>query len=69
MIGDTPSSDRCAKPGCGALKRIGNPCTDWDCPQRYVTAADYRTLLDHIAALEERAIKAEAALAAHATPP
>ncbi|UVC14758.1 hypothetical protein [Mesorhizobium onobrychidis] len=52
MTGDTSPSDRCAKPGCGALKRIGNPCTDWDCPQKYVTAADYRTLQDHIAALE-----------------
>lgn len=27
---------KCSKPGCGALKIIGKPCTDNDCPQQWV---------------------------------
>jgi hypothetical protein len=39
-----PTKPRCAKPGCGALHIVGHPCTDWDCPQQYVSAADYRAV-------------------------
>lgn len=30
------SEQRCGKPGCGALKIVGKPCTDADCPQQWV---------------------------------
>lgn len=37
-------NDRCAKPGCGALRLVGKPCTDRDCPQIWVhhTEAQHR---------------------------
>lgn len=34
----------CAKPGCGAQKILGYPCTDWDCPQQTVEAGQYAAL-------------------------
>jgi hypothetical protein len=33
---------KCSKPGCGALKIIGKPCTDTDCPQQWVHHTDTR---------------------------
>ncbi|WP_156912304.1 hypothetical protein [Roseibium algicola] len=29
-------SEKCAKPGCGALKLVGKPCSDFDCPQHWL---------------------------------
>lgn len=46
-------AERCAKPGCGALRVLGNPCTDWDCPQLFVVAAEHKSLLSRLAELEE----------------
>lgn len=43
---------RCSKPGCGALAKIGSPCTDWDCPQQTVSASDYAALRSRCAELE-----------------
>jgi hypothetical protein len=50
------TSDRCAKPGCGALRLVGKPCTDRDCPQIWVHHAETRH--------RERAAAAAAWLAA-----
>ncbi|UXO85623.1 hypothetical protein [Brucella intermedia] len=36
------SEPRCSKPGCGALKIVGKPCTDADCPQQWVHHTDTR---------------------------
>lgn len=36
------SEQRCSKPGCGALKIVGKPCTDADCPQQWVHHTDTR---------------------------
>lgn len=35
------SEIRCSKPGCGARKIVGKPCTDADCPQQWVHHTDY----------------------------
>jgi hypothetical protein len=43
----------CSKAGCGAQRRVGFPCKDWDCPQSYVIAAEYRALLDELSRLRE----------------
>jgi hypothetical protein len=39
------SAKLCSKSGCGAIARIGYPCTDWDCPQDVVSANEYRRAL------------------------
>ncbi len=44
-------TERCTKPGCGAQRRIGNPCTDWDCPQQHVSHSDYASLESELATL------------------
>jgi len=36
------SEQRCSKPGCGALKIVGKPCSDADCPQQWVRHTDTR---------------------------
>ncbi len=36
------SEPRCSKPGCGALKIVGKPCSDADCPQQWVHHTDTR---------------------------
>jgi len=36
------SEQRCRKPGCGALKIVGKPCADADCPQQWVHHTDTR---------------------------
>ncbi|TPW26839.1 hypothetical protein [Pararhizobium mangrovi] len=38
--------EKCAKPRCGAMRRIGKPCTDWDCPQQTVNAREHRQILE-----------------------
>ncbi|MHC5307559.1 hypothetical protein [Bartonella sp. LJL80] len=47
-------SERCTKPGCGALKIIGQPCRDWDCPQKLLTPNEYKALVAENAALKQR---------------
>lgn len=37
-------SVRCRKPGCGANVTTGHPCTDYDCPERFVLASDYQAM-------------------------
>jgi hypothetical protein len=39
------SAKLCSKSGCGAIARIGYPCTDWNCPQDVVSANEYRRAL------------------------
>ena len=46
----------CSKPGCGAQCLIGNPCTDWDCPQRTMTAAQHREVVEGLGVVDERDI-------------
>lgn len=55
--------ERCAKPGCGALRVLGNPCTDWDCPQLFVAAAEHKSLLTRLAELEEALLNIDCAAA------
>lgn len=31
---------KCPKPGCGAMRLIGRPCMDWDCPQGEMTVRE-----------------------------
>ena len=38
-------SDRCAKPGCNALRLPGHPCADIDCPQHYLGVDDLQDAL------------------------
>ena len=47
------SAKLCSKPGCGAIARIGYPCTDWDCPQDVVSANEHRTLADALSESKE----------------
>jgi hypothetical protein len=54
-----PTKPRCAKPGCGALHIVGHPCTDWDCPQQYVSAADYRAVESALDAERQKREEAE----------
>lgn len=38
----------CSKPGCGAPAKIGRPCTDYNCPQRYVKSEEYQKLEEEL---------------------
>jgi multidrug efflux pump subunit AcrA (membrane-fusion protein) len=51
--------ERCPKPGCGALRKLGHPCTDWDCPQQQVHHTDYAALEAERQAAVKRAEEAE----------
>lgn len=46
---------KCAKPGCGAKRLLGKPCTDWDCPQLRVWHTDYEALATRLAEVEREA--------------
>lgn len=60
MAGDPVEQERCRKPGCGALKAA--PCTDWDCPQKFVPYDELATLRTRLQAIEAETIERCAAV-------
>lgn len=60
------SDERCPKPGCGAQRTLGAPCTDWDCPEQWVhhtkfkpaiRAAHLRGLMEALEFVDDYVVK------------